>query len=450
MTSGSDQPIGHTLAGRYRLDALLARGGMARVYRARDERLERDVAVKVLSRPYADDPAFAARFLAEARAAAGITHPGLVHVYDSGTDGPHHFIVMELLRDHVTLHELLAERGPLPPVEAVRMARGMLAGLRAVHERGLVHCDVKSRNVMVGPDGAKLIDFGIARTPRVAEDGDVSLGSLGYMAPEQLAGRAVTPATDLFALGVVLYEAITGRLPYEGRSPQEMTAAQDAQRVRPPSTVANGVPARLDGALLQALRHDPAARFRSAEAMDRALEASIADHDAEGTQVVRRAQARPPEHGYVPPVLPAPAREPPRAARAHELPPSQRRSSGWTSALGTALVLGAVALVVILIVVPLIQSGREPGGGGATPTETAGPPATPTPPGRTVAIPDTIGMDRDAAIAAAEEAGLNWRLECNHDESLPAGIVDQEPAPGTEVERGSRFVMYSARIGDCE
>ena len=154
--------IGRTLADRYRVESEIARGGMASVYRARDLRLDRDVAMKVLASPYADDPRFTARFLDEARAAASLSHPSLVHVYDSGSDGRAHYIVMELLDRHRTLRDVLDSEGPRPADEVLRIGRELLAGLRVVHEHGLVHCDVKPANVMLGPGPAKLIDFGIA------------------------------------------------------------------------------------------------------------------------------------------------------------------------------------------------------------------------------------------------------------------------------------------------
>jgi eukaryotic-like serine/threonine-protein kinase len=216
--------IGRVLADRYRIDVLVARGGMARVYRARDDRLDRDVAVKVLAPPYSDDPAFTERFLGEARAAASLSHPSLVHVYDSGSDGAAHFIVMELLDRHRTLRSVLEERGRLPPAEVVRVGRELLAGLRVVHERELVHCDVKAANVMLGPGPAKLIDFGIAQPPHDGIEGETSIGTLGSMSPEQLRGEALTPASDLFSLGVVLYQALTGRMPYPGTTPEEVSA----------------------------------------------------------------------------------------------------------------------------------------------------------------------------------------------------------------------------------
>ncbi|HEX7197292.1 MAG TPA: serine/threonine-protein kinase, partial [Candidatus Limnocylindria bacterium] len=284
-----DLVVGRMLAERYRIEAPLARGGMARVYRARDVRLERDVAIKVLSQPYADDAGFVERFLAEARAAASLSHPSLVHVYDSGSSGDAHFIVMELLDSHRSLRQVIDADGPLSRDEVLRIGRELLAGLRLVHDRGLVHCDVKSGNVMLGPGPAKLIDFGIARAPNEALEGDTSIGSLQFMSPEQLHGDALTPASDLFSLGVVLYEALTGRMPYAGRTPEEISAAHAAGDVRPPSTFVPGLPARLEAAILQSLRREPASRFHTAEAMTRALEGADAagpgSGDADETRV---------------------------------------------------------------------------------------------------------------------------------------------------------------------
>jgi eukaryotic-like serine/threonine-protein kinase len=445
-------PIGSTLAGRYRIGSLIAAGGMARVYRARDERLDRDVAVKILAAPYADDPAYSERFLSEARAAAGITHPSLVHVYDSGTDDGRHFIVMELLDRHRSLRQVLEERGRLEVGEALEMGRQLLAGLGAVHDRGLVHCDVKAANVMLGPGPAKLIDFGIARSPGDPASGRVSIGSLSYMSPEQLRGEGLAPASDLFSLGVVLHEAITGTLPFEGKTPEAVAAAHDAQGLRPPSALVGGISKRLDAAILQALRREPTARFHSARAMSVALEASAQEPGADTTAVdVPVPEAEP---GYVPPPAPPPPEPVPRRpqAVARQAPPPRRRGSRRLAGLvGSALVISAAVLVVLFVVIPLLQLARSPTSdpGGASATAAAS--ATPTPGGgTTVLVPNTIGKTKDEAISAATAAGLNWTIRCAEDASQPEGIIDQEPPADTEVQRGSRFTMYSARFSDCQ
>jgi eukaryotic-like serine/threonine-protein kinase len=451
MTGSTPDPMtGRTLADRYRIESTIARGGMARVYRARDERLDRDVAVKVLSAPYADDPAFTERFLAEARSAASLSHPSLVHVYDSGSDGSAHFIVMELLDRHRSLRDEIDARRSLTRDEVLRIGRELLAGLRVVHEHGLVHCDVKSGNVMLGPGPAKLIDFGIARSPQAAREGVTSIGSLQYMSPEQLHGETLTPASDLFSLGVVLYEALTGRLPFPGATPEEVSDAHGSGAVRPPSTLAPGVPGRLDDVILQALRHDPRTRFHTAEAMARAL--GEAD-DGVGDDTTRVVRIPGPSGGYVPPPLPAPlpasipTRPPDRPARSsrREQRPVRGRNGLWRL-FGTLLVLGAAALVVVLVVVPLLRLGE----GSISPSD--GPGATSTQPaeGNLVSVPAMIGMATADAVAAAEEANLDWTVHCNEDPEQPEGIIHQEPPAGTTVERGSSLALYSARFADCQ
>lgn len=445
MNDGDDL-LRRTLVDRYRIDELIARGGMARVYRARDERLDRDVALKILSSPYADDPAFTARFLDEARAAASLSHPSLVHVYDSGSDDGAHFIVMELLDRHRTLRQVLDERGRLGRDEVLRIGRELLAGLRVVHERGLVHCDVKAANIMLGPGPAKLIDFGIASEPHDGIAGETSIGSLQFMSPEQLHGEALTPASDLFSLGAVLYEALTGRPPYPGETPEEVSAAHAAGTVRPPSTLAEGVPGRLDEAILQALRRDPQSRFRSADAMTVAIEAASAETSAERedeTLVIRTPAA-----GYVPPPAPqrpvaTPRREP--RQRAHV---ARRRSGVAWPAIGTLIVLVMAALVVVLVVVPLLQLGQGGGAPGSSSSDASPSVGSPLDP-NVVIVPDLVGMPTADAIAAARQLGLAWKVECAQDPSQPEGILSHDPPAGTSVAPGSRFTMFSARISDC-
>ncbi len=446
-----DPMIGRTLAERYRIDTLVARGGMARVYRARDERLDRDVAIKVLAPPYADDPTFTERFLDEGRAAASISHPSLVHVYDSGTDGAAHFIVMELLDQHRTLRQVLDERGTLPRDEVLLIGQELLAGLRAVHERGLVHCDVKAANVMLGPGPAKLIDFGIASAPHDGIAGATSIGSLQSMSPEQLHGNALTPASDLFSLGTVLYQALTGQMPYPGSTPDAVSAAHAAGNVRPPSTIVEGVPGRLDEAILQSLRREPASRFRSAEAMTHALEAADAEVStarADDTRVIR-APSR--SAGYVPPAVPAspspPVSRPQRPAPGQPSHRAPRRRSGIWSMLGSLFVLAAAVLVVVFVIVPLLDIGRTgaPGASDAPSSPSATPARTAVP----GTVPDTVGRPTDEAIELARTSGLDWTVRCNQDPRQPEGIIDQEPPAGTEVAPGSAFTMFSARIQDC-
>lgn len=449
MSSEPPDPVlGQRIADRYEVIELVARGGMARVYRSRDERLDRDVALKVLSRPYADDATHVERFLGEARTAASLSHPNLVHVYDSGTDGELHFIVMELLTRYRSLRVLVAEHGPLPPAEVLEIGADLLAGLEVVHERGLVHCDVKSANVMLGPGPTKLIDFGIARTPTSESGSETSIGSLHYMAPEQLHGETLSPASDLYGVGVVLYEALTARIPFEGRTPTEVAEAQRAGKPAAPGDVTSGVPEQLDRVVLQALTIEPSQRFTSAAAMRRALDSVDPGHppgsdgpigDEDETRAFRRPAA-PPDRRYVPPAIePVPvSRARPRAGRA--APRRQDRGSWIATVLLVALAAGVVWLVFAL------GSGGLRLGTGASDA----PLPSSAPGSGLVTVPDTVGLTFDEGIAAAREAGLDWTVACDTQPELPEEIYAQEPAAGEQVAPGSRFTMFFPRFeGYC-
>lgn len=443
-----DPVIGQRIADRYRVIDLIARGGMARVYRSRDERLDRDVALKVLSRPYADDASQVERFLGEARTAASLSHPNLVHVYDSGTDGELHFIVMELLASYRPLRALVAERGPLPPGEVLQIGADLLAGLELVHERGLVHCDVKGANVMLGPGPTKLIDFGIARTPASESASETSIGSLHYMAPEQLHGEPLSPASDLYGVGVVLYEALTGKIPFEGRTPTEVAEAQRRGKPRAPSDLAPAVPAQLDRVVLQALTIDPAQRFTSAAAMRRALDSvepgdapssDLPVGDEDETTSFRRPAAQA-GGAYIPPAVgPMPAS--PGRPRGRASAPRRRNRGSWVA----TLVLVALAAGVVWLVFALGSGGLRLGTG---PTETPLPSSAPG--SGLVTVPDTVGLTFDEGIDAARRAGLDWTVACNTQPELPEEIYAQEPPAGEQVKPGSRFTMFFPRFeGYC-
>jgi len=317
--------------------------------------------------------------------------------------------------------------------------------------------------VMLGPGPAKLIDFGIARPPNQALVGDTSIGSLPYMSPEQLHGDALTAASDLFSLAVVLYETLTGRQPYVGRTPEEIDAAHLAGSVQRPSELVGGLPGRLDDAILQALRREPASRFQSADAMDRALESAIDQvpkasapaNEADETRVIARADLREPRPqatagGYVPPPAPAPAsavapHRPATPASRPRFGQPARRGPWLARSAGTLVVLAAAALVLVLVVRLLLGQGA--GGGDGSPGASPEPTATAAP--ARVIVPDMLGRSTADAIAAAQEAGLDWTVQCAEDPDKPEGIIGQEPAAGASVAPGSRFTMFSARVSDC-
>jgi len=274
--------IGSVLGGRYRLLELLGQGGMATIYRARDGQLERDVAVKVLRPEYGRDPDFFARFRQEAQSAASLNHPGVVAVYDYGTDAVGPFIVMELV-DGEDLASIIRRTGALPPRQAARLTTQIARAIGAAHERGFVHRDVKPGNVLVTREGrAKVADFGIARA--LAEAAltlpGTTLGSVHYFSPEQARGEPTTPAADIYSLGIVLYELLTGRRPWEGDTAAAVATARLSGPVPSPSNVRAGIPPVLEAVTRKAMAFEPDQRFASAaemaDALDRYLAESVA------------------------------------------------------------------------------------------------------------------------------------------------------------------------------
>ena len=434
---GRDALPGQRLADRYVIEELMARGGMARVYRARDERLDRPVAIKVLSSPYADDPAYVSRFLEEAHIAASITHPNLAHVYDSGEDAGVQFIVLELLDGYRSLRDELADRGRLPVEEAVDMATGVLAGLAPLHAHGLVHCDVKSRNILLARTGVKLIDFGIARPLAQASAGPTSIGSLHSMSPEQLRGDPLTAASDIFSVGVVLFQSLTGRVPFPGDTPAAVAEQHAIGLAAGPAALGPDIPDRLDAVVRQALRQDPQRRFNSTQAMIAALEGAREPAVAEPAS---EEAAEDDTTTFVPITT---AGVPPAASGSPTPGVAGRGTRGAQPAvLAAFLFLAAAAVVVAVMVLNGIGGARQPADASTgTPTERA----TPAVPAGKVEVPDTIGMSEADAEAAARASGLTWRLEWQVDPSRTAGVYDQEPPAGTLVDDGARFVMYAYR-----
>ncbi len=269
-----EQPQPFVLGGRYQVIHEVGSGGMAHVYHARDLNLQRDVAVKVLRQDLINDPAFRTRFLQEARAAANLLHPNIVTVYDFGQDEGQYFLVMEYVNG-TELKALLRRRGRLPIGEAVDWMIQICAGVGYAHRAGLVHCDLKPQNILVTSDGrAKITDFGIARalaSIRPDEMSDVVWGSPQYFAPEQAAGGPPSPASDVYALGVILYEMLTGRLPFEAQDASRL--AELHQTARPPSarSLNPAVPPALEQITFKVLAKEPSARYRTADQLGRVL-----------------------------------------------------------------------------------------------------------------------------------------------------------------------------------
>ncbi|WP_204807060.1 protein kinase domain-containing protein [Mycobacterium riyadhense] len=275
MVGAGDTLDSTLLDGRYLVQAKIASGGTSTVYRGVDVRLDRPVALKVMDSRYAGDQQFLTRFQLEARTVARLKNPGLVAVYDQGQDGRHPFLVMELIEGG-TLRELLVERGPMPPHAVVAVLRPVLGGLAAAHRAGLVHRDVKPENVLISDDGdVKIADFGLVRA--VAAVGitstSVILGTAAYLSPEQVRDGNAGPRSDVYSVGILTYELLTGRTPFTGDSALSIAYQRLDHDVPAASAVIEGVPTQFDEFVACATARDPGERYADAVEMAADLDA---------------------------------------------------------------------------------------------------------------------------------------------------------------------------------
>jgi serine/threonine-protein kinase len=368
------------IAGRYRIEGRLGIGGMSTVHRAFDERLEREVAIKLLAEHLAEDETFVSRFRREALAAARLVHPNIVQVFDFGLDDPtgQHFIVMELVNGP-SCAQVLRERGSLPVDEALDVVGQAARGLGHAHRNGVVHRDVKPGNLLFGEDGViKLADFGIARATEqssITQVGSV-LGTAAYLAPEQARGEEAGPPADIYALAVVTYQLLAGRLPYEASSLSELTLKQQREAPTPLDAVNPEVPPSLARAVARGLALDAEARYDSAVAFGEALRAgargidppapAVEDRATEATQMLQRDETEAtrmlPPHDPVTPAQPVrtarPSTQRQREAAAAAQPKRPRRGRRLGRVLLIlALLLGLGAVGGILIA---DQTGVQP------------------------------------------------------------------------------------------
>src|SRR5215472_2355195 len=265
------------LGERYQIQDPIGRGGMATIYRGLDRRMDRIVAIKVLREVYSTDPKFVTRFQREAKAASALQHPNIVQVYDYGQTNGNYFIVMELV-EGTDLRRYLRSRGMLAVDRVVIIAHDIALGLGAAHRRQIVHRDVKPQNILVGRDGSiKLTDFGIASVYKDINDErltttGMTLGTVQYYAPEQAQGEIVSPAADVYALGIVIYEMMTGRPPFDGDTPVAVAMQHIQDAPMPPSQLNPNIPEPLEEIILRCLEKVPEMRFPDGNAMARALE----------------------------------------------------------------------------------------------------------------------------------------------------------------------------------
>ena len=400
-----------TLGGRYRVERELGRGGMAKVFLGTDTVLGRTVAVKVLAPQFADDDGFVQRFRREAQAAASIGHPHIVSVFDTGSDDGVHYIVMEYVEGR-TLAEFLAGGGRILPDRAIDIAMDVCQALEAAHARGVIHRDIKPGNIMLNPRGeVKVTDFGIARVTTTADtvaQTAAILGTASYLSPEQAQGQPVDARSDLYSLGCVVYEMVTGRPPFLGDSPVAVASKQVLEQPVPPSKLNSDVTPDLDAVILRALAKNPANRYQSAEEMRADLERAKRGLPVDATPLLAAGATQ---------VL-----DRPPAQATQVLPPSEpERRNNWVPIAVTLVLIALLGALLWFLASTLLDEDPQ----------TA----------VTVEVPNVVGDKRAQAISELEDAGLEvgtiTPVAAADETQEPGTVVEQDPAAGDEVERGT-------------
>jgi beta-lactam-binding protein with PASTA domain/tRNA A-37 threonylcarbamoyl transferase component Bud32 len=387
--------------GRYRVLSRLGSGGMADVYCAQDLQLGRKVALKILYRRFAEDGEFVERFRREASSAAGLQHQHVVAVYDRGEYDGTYYIAMEYLEGR-SLKTIVQQEAPLDPDRAIDLIIQVLRAARFAHRRGIIHRDLKPHNVIVDADGrAKVTDFGIARAGAsdMTQTGSI-MGTAQYLSPEQAQGHAVSAASDIYSIGIMLYELLTGRVPFEGESAVTIALKQVNERPAPPSAYNPAVTPELEEAVMRALEKDPAHRYPDADAFIAALQGA---RDGTATAVLA-------------PVAPAPPLDPPSEAYVYPeepLAPREPRDSGrWWLWLLAVLVAGLGLAAVLLL------------------------PGT-----QKVGVPTVVGADQANAEAKLRQEGFRVDTVQKTAEQPAGQVIGQDPTGGTKAKKGSTVTL---------
>jgi eukaryotic-like serine/threonine-protein kinase len=430
--SSTDTLIDTLFDGRYRISRKLGSGGMANVYLAQDEELGRRVAIKILDDRHARDDQFVERFRREAQHAAGLSHPNIVSIYDRGEAEGTYYIAMEYVEGR-TLKELLVARGPSPLGIAIDYTRQILSALRFAHRNGIVHRDIKPHNVIVDGEGrVKVMDFGIARAgaaSQMTEAGSI-IGTAQYLSPEQARGAPVDGTSDLYSTGIVLYELLTGTVPFTGDTPVEIAMKHLSQVPDPPSTHRPEVPRDLDYVALRALAKDPSDRYHSAEEMDSDLERigrgiGVSAETAEAATTVLAGADLGEAATTIRPATTVGAGRTYTPGRYYEYDEPPRRRSVWPWLLGILLL--ALALVGGFFAWQEIQSQLSAA--------------------KPVTVPELVGLQEQNAVREIRDAGLKELVDRQPNADVPVGqVFEQDPQPGDRTERGN-FVSITVSTG---
>jgi serine/threonine-protein kinase len=435
---------GFVLGNRYEVGELLGQGGMALVYKAQDRVLGRPVAIKVLRPEYTGDANLVERFQREARAAANLVYPNIVAVHDVGQEADRYYIVMEYVPGP-TLKDVIRQRAPLPVEFALKVAEQVCAALEYAHRHNVIHRDIKPQNILLSEDEevVKVTDFGIAKSTLDPETTTerLALGTVKYISPEQARGVQVVPQSDLYSLGVVLYEMLTGEQPFDGETPVSIAHHHVESRPRPLRQLNPYLPPAVEGIVLRALAKNPGERFASA----RELRATLERYRLAGAEVT----------GPIPQPLPQRPANAAVGGRPAPFPPGETTPpAAYTPRRPTAVPrpqsgLGAMGVILLILIaaglVGLVVMGRElwpaffkPA---PTPLPTATTPPTPLP---QVIVPDVKGLAREEACAQLEQFHLNCAEgETRYDPYTPPGrVIAQEPTYGISVDQGTVVTLH--------
>jgi beta-lactam-binding protein with PASTA domain/tRNA A-37 threonylcarbamoyl transferase component Bud32 len=402
------------LGGRYLVESELGRGGMATVFKGTDTVLGRPVAVKVLSPQYAGDANFVTRFRREAQSAARLNHPNLVSVYDTGADDGIHFIVMEFV-DAKTLADYLAGGGRIMPERAIEIAEAVCDALSMAHAHGIIHRDIKPANIMITQKGdVKVTDFGIARVisgaDTLAQTAAV-LGTASYLSPEQAQSQSVDQRSDIYSLGVVLYEMVTGRPPFSGDSPVMVASKHVLEQPTPPSKLNSDVSPALEAVIMKALSKNPDNRYSDADEMRADLERARLGQAVQATPLL-------PESARTQRIAPT---GPPTAVLPPVQPGEGERRRWWIPALIVLLILAVLGGGLYLLASSLLS------------TNTA-----------SVGVPDVRGFTQDAATRRLTEAGFKVappEFQVTTNQADVGDVIAQDPLPGTLLEKGKTVTI---------
>jgi serine/threonine-protein kinase len=431
----SDTLINTLFDGRYRILRKLGSGGMANVYLAEDEELGRRVAIKILNDRYANDELFIERFRREAKSAAALSHPNIVSIYDRGQAEGTYYIAMEVIEGR-SLKELILTRGPLPIGQAIAYTLEILDALRFAHRHGIIHRDVKPHNILIGGERLKVTDFGIARAgaSQMTEAGSI-MGTAQYLSPEQARGAPVTASSDLYSVAIVLYEMLTGKVPFSGDSAIEIAMKHLNELPKPPSKIRPEIPEDLDRVVLRALAKAPEDRYQTAEEFAEDLhrveaglpiapetsEAATALLAAPGATIGGTTQVLPGDATQIAPPRPDAPRVPPpyKPAYMYEEPPPKRRR--WAPWLLVALLLAAAGIAGWYVFTKIQDQLAA---------------------NATIPVPNVVALREELAKAKLADAGLVPKVERAASTEFDKGIVmDQRPDAGARVQKGDEVTI---------